>query len=72
MVILNISADTPSIRRQSTQNSAGRPSVAFEDGLGQTIDWYLENTRWVQDILNGTYMEYYRKQYGARLNGLKR
>ena len=28
---------------------------------------HLENTRWVEDILNGTYMEYYRKQYGARL-----
>ena len=43
--------------------------VAFEDGLGRTIDWYLENTRWVRDILNGIYMEYYRKQYGERLHG---
>jgi hypothetical protein len=44
-----------------------RPRVAFEDGLSRTIDWYLENTQWVESILNGTYMDYYRKQYGERL-----
>jgi dTDP-glucose 4,6-dehydratase len=46
-----------------------RPRVAFEDGLSRTIDWYLENTQWVESILNGTYMDYYRKQYGERLQG---
>jgi dTDP-glucose 4,6-dehydratase len=45
------------------------PVVPFEQGLRQTVDWYCENQRWVEDILDGTYMEYYRKQYGERLHG---
>ena len=45
------------------------PAVPFDEGLRQTVDWYCENQRWVEDILNGTYMEYYRKQYGERLHG---
>jgi len=44
------------------------PVVAFEQGLRQTVDWYLDNQPWVEDILDGTYMEYYQKQYGERLN----
>jgi dTDP-glucose 4,6-dehydratase len=46
-----------------------RPGIAFEEGLAQTIDWYLDNTQWVKSILNGTYLDYYRKQYGSRLHG---
>jgi dTDP-glucose 4,6-dehydratase len=45
------------------------PQVSFEAGLRRTIDWYLENRKWVADILDGTYLEYYRKQYGERLRG---
>jgi dTDP-glucose 4,6-dehydratase len=48
-----------------------RPKVSFEDGLSRTIDWYLANSQWVESILNGTYMDYYRKQYGARLEGAR-
>ncbi|MBN2033597.1 MAG: hypothetical protein JW836_09990 [Deltaproteobacteria bacterium] len=69
MVIFTMTADTPSIRRKSTKTLAGHPRIGFEDGLAQTIDWYLENTQWVESILNGAYMEYYRKQYGATLHG---
>ena len=47
------------------------PRVAFEEGLSRTIEWYIENPRWVEEILDGTYMEYYRKQYGKRLHGSK-
>jgi dTDP-glucose 4,6-dehydratase len=46
-----------------------RPQVPFEDGLRQTIEWYIENTEWVKGILDGSYIKYYRKQYGERLNG---
>jgi dTDP-glucose 4,6-dehydratase len=45
------------------------PKVAFEEGIQRTIDWYLQNFKWVKDIQDGSYMEYYRKQYGERLNG---
>jgi dTDP-glucose 4,6-dehydratase len=46
-----------------------RPQVPFEEGLRQTIKWYLGRTQWVEAILDGSYMDYYRKQYGERLNG---
>ena len=45
------------------------PEVSFEDGIRLTIDWYLQNSEWVENILDGTYMEYYSRQYGDRLNG---
>ena len=44
------------------------PKVSFEEGIRLTIEWYLENPNWVEDILDGTYKEYYRKQYGETLN----
>jgi len=39
------------------------PSVTFEEGLAITIDWYLENTEWIDRITSGAYQEYYQKQY---------
>ena len=46
-----------------------RPQVPFEEGLRKTVEWYLENTQWVRAILDGSYMDYYQKQYGERLHG---
>ncbi|RIV72577.1 dTDP-glucose 4,6-dehydratase [Flagellimonas aequoris] len=40
-----------------------KPSVTFEQGLEKTIDWYLENTVWLDHVTSGDYMEYYKKQY---------
>ena len=40
-----------------------KPSVTFEEGLSKTIDWYLENTEWMDRIVSGAYEEYYQKQY---------
>jgi len=40
-----------------------KPSVTFEEGLSKTIDWYLENTEWMERIVSGEYEEYYQKQY---------
>ena len=45
------------------------PGVSFEEGVRLTIDWYLENTQWVADILDGSYEAYYKRQYGETLNG---
>lgn len=39
------------------------PSRKFEDGLKETIKWYLENEEWTNDIINGEYLEYMKKQY---------
>lgn len=40
-----------------------QPSVTFEQGLSQTIDWYLNNQAWLENVVNGDYQEYYKKMY---------
>lgn len=45
------------------------PQVSFEEGLQGTIDWYLANEEWVNNIKSGEYMQYYAKQYQNRLSG---
>jgi len=42
------------------------PSVTFEEGLSQTIDWYLENQEWLNDITSGAYQKYYETQYSTQ------
>ena len=44
------------------------PAITFEKGIALTIDWYLQNPDWVEGILDGSYKEYYRKQYAKRLD----
>lgn len=39
------------------------PSVTFEQGLEITIDWYLENQDWLNNVTSGEYTAYYKKQY---------
>ncbi len=43
-----------------------KPSVTFEEGLAQTIDWYLGNTEWLTNVTSGEYQKYYKKQYSER------
>jgi dTDP-glucose 4,6-dehydratase len=40
-----------------------KPSVTFEEGLEKTINWYLSNEVWLQNVTSGSYKEYYQKQY---------
>ena len=40
------------------------PETDFETGLKITIDWYIENIDWVNNVISGEYMDYYRKNYG--------
>lgn len=40
-----------------------KPSVTFEEGLAQTIDWYLDNEEWLKNVTSGDYQHYYNKQY---------
>ncbi|RXR17791.1 dTDP-glucose 4,6-dehydratase [Flavobacterium amnicola] len=40
-----------------------KPSVTFEEGLQETINWYLENTEWLNNVTSGEYSKYYEKQY---------
>jgi len=52
-----------------TKELGWHPGIPFEEGLRHTIEWYLDNTKWVEAILDGSYMAYYEKQYGERLHG---
>jgi dTDP-glucose 4,6-dehydratase len=42
------------------------PSVTFEQGMDKTIDWYLANEAWMENITSGAYMGYYKDQYTHR------
>ena len=42
------------------------PSLQFEEGLEKTVDWYLENTDWMNNITSGDYQAYYDEQYVKR------
>jgi len=41
-----------------------QPTVDFKEGLSKTIDWYLDNSEWLEHLTSGAYKEYYQKQYG--------
>jgi dTDP-glucose 4,6-dehydratase len=43
-----------------------KPSVTFEEGLSQTIDWYLENGEWLSHVTTGDYQHYYQDMYAGR------
>ena len=38
----------------------------FADGIRKTVDWYLNNRKWWEDIVSGEYRDYYDKMYGNR------
>lgn len=40
-----------------------KPSVTFEQGLAKTIDWYLSNEEWLNNVTSGAYQKYYEGQY---------
>lgn len=40
-----------------------KPSVTFEEGLKKTIDWYLDNQEWLNNVTSGDYQTYYQKMY---------
>lgn len=42
------------------------PSLTFEEGLPKTVDWYLNNEAWLNNVTSGNYQQYYTKQYQER------
>ena len=40
-----------------------QPSLQFEEGLEKTIDWYLSNEKWLNNVTSGKYQKYYETQY---------
>jgi dTDP-glucose 4,6-dehydratase len=47
------------------KNFGWTPTVTFEEGLSETIDWYLNNEEWLKHVTSGEYQSYYKKQYQA-------
>lgn len=43
-----------------------RPSVTFEQGLEKTVDWFLANEEWLNNVTSGSYQNYYEKMYDHR------
>lgn len=49
------------------QNELGwAPSLNFETGLEKTVDWYLNNEQWLNNVTTGGYLSYYESQYSKR------
>jgi dTDP-glucose 4,6-dehydratase len=43
-----------------------KPTVTFEQGLSETIDWFLSNQEWLQNVTTGNYQHYYQSMYNNR------
>ena len=43
-----------------------KPSVTFEEGINKTIDWYIQNHKWLSNVVSGDYQKYYEFMYGNR------
>jgi len=43
-----------------------KPSLQFEEGLEKTVDWYLSNSEWMENVTSGNYQKYYQDQYANR------
>ena len=40
-----------------------KPTVSFDIGLEKTVNWYLQNTKWLDNVISGDYKKYYAQQY---------
>ena len=49
-----------------TKELGWKPSVTFEQGIIKTIDWYLSNRDWLDNVVSGAYQRYYRDMYADR------
>jgi dTDP-glucose 4,6-dehydratase len=43
-----------------------KPSLQFEEGLEKTVDWYLNNSEWLNNVTTGSYQNYYNSMYANR------
>jgi dTDP-glucose 4,6-dehydratase len=58
--------DISKIKRELGWN----PEYCFEEGIEGTIEWYLANTKWVENCISGEYVKYYQQNYGERESGI--
>ncbi len=43
------------------------PKFTFEDGIKKTVEWYLKNINWIENIISGEYAEYYKQMYNLKV-----
>ncbi len=43
-----------------------QPSLQFEEGIEKTVDWYLQNQQWLDNVTSGAYQSYYEEMYKNR------
>lgn len=41
------------------------PAYTFEQGIQETIQWYLDNSKWIENVISGDYANYYNKMYST-------
>jgi dTDP-glucose 4,6-dehydratase len=49
-----------------TNELGWKPSLQFEEGLEKTVDWYLNNSEWMNNVTSGNYQNYYNSMYANR------
>ena len=49
------------------QELGWRPTVSFEEGLRRTVQWYLENAHWIENVRTGAYRDWIRQNYEERI-----
>jgi dTDP-glucose 4,6-dehydratase len=59
---LRYAIDSSKLQRQL----GWKPSLQFEEGLEKTVDWYLANEIWLNEVTSGEYLRYYEQQYVKR------
>lgn len=42
-----------------------KPAYTFEQGMKETIEWYINNTEWIENVISGNYVNYYEKMYSG-------
>lgn len=52
--------------KKITNELGWTPETGFDEGIKETVKWYLENTDWWKKILAGEYQDYYERMYGER------
>ena len=48
------------------QELGWKPSIQFDEGFRQTVQWYLENESWLRNVTSGNYQKYYEEMYANR------
>jgi len=61
--VYNIGGNNEKANMKITTEFGWKPAYTFEQGMKETIEWYLDNTGWIENIVNGNYVGYYEKMY---------